>query len=65
MLDQSPIGALGLLILVSADEPIKNLSDGEREIILVFIEHAPHLIEQRQRAGCAAEQYLNVKRFVW
>jgi hypothetical protein len=43
---QSRISALGLVIVVRADEAIENLADGQREEGLVLVEHAMHLIKQ-------------------
>jgi hypothetical protein len=47
MLAEALVSALGLFIAVRADEPIEDLPDRQRQIVGVFVEHAPHLIEQR------------------
>src|SRR5262245_55680246 len=48
VLAQPRVSALSLLVLVGSDQAVENLSDGERKINLVLVQHATHLIEQLQ-----------------
>src|SRR5262245_8983413 len=46
MFAEARVGTFCLLVLVGADETIKNLPDSQRQIVFVLFKHAAHLIEQ-------------------
>src|SRR5262249_33504062 len=52
MLAQARVGTFCLLVLMRADETIKNLPDSQRQIVLILFKHAAHLVEQLR--CCAA-----------
>ena len=49
VLAQSPVGALGLFVIVGTNQAVENLPDREWQIVLVLVEHATHLLKQLQR----------------
>ena len=50
MFGQALIRAFRLLVVVGANEAIEDLTDGQRQVIDIFVEDALHLIEQRERS---------------
>src|SRR5262245_30991834 len=49
VLRQALVSAFRLLVVVGTDEAIEDLTDRQRQMRGVFVEHAPHLIEQCER----------------
>ena len=50
MFDEALIRTVGLFEVVSADQAIEDLTDGQRQMVDILVEDPLHPIEQRERS---------------